>query len=62
MLIVGSSIAIIGKGSGFSLDAIVSPISMLSTPTIAQISPHGTSSTSTFFNPSYTNNCFGDTS
>ncbi len=39
MLIVGSSIAIVGKASGFSKSAIVSPISKFSRPTAAHISP-----------------------
>ena len=41
---VGSSIANGGRGSGFSKSAIVSPISNLSRPTTAQISPELTSS------------------
>jgi len=36
---VGSSIANGGRGSGFSKSAIVSPISNLSRPTTAQMSP-----------------------
>ena len=52
ILIVGSSIEIAAIGSGFSISANVSPISNPSIPTIAQISPAGTSSTLIFAIPS----------
>ena len=39
ILIVGSSIEIVLSDSGLSISAIVSPISKLSKPTIAHISP-----------------------
>ena len=39
ILIVGSSIEILGNSSGFSKSARVSPISKSSIPTIEQISP-----------------------
>ena len=39
ILIVGSSILIVGNGSGFSASHIESPISKPSIPVIAQISP-----------------------
>ena len=39
ILMVGSSILIVGNDSGFSKSAIVSPISKLSSPTTEQISP-----------------------
>ena len=45
ILMVGSSIAIVGKASGFSASAMVSPISNPSNPITAQISPALTSST-----------------
>ena len=51
--IVGSSIAIVGSGSGSLASAIVSPISKPSTPIIAQISPDWTAST--FVRPSPSN-------
>ena len=41
---VGSSIAIVGSGSGFSKSQIVSPISKFSRPTTAQMSPELTAS------------------
>jgi hypothetical protein len=43
---VGSSIEIGGKASGFSKSAIVSPISKPSTPVTAQMSPQNASATS----------------
>ena len=52
MLMVGSSMAIGAKASGFSKSAMVSPISNPSIPTRAQISPHWTSSTFCFPIPS----------
>ncbi len=52
ILIVGSSIAIGVRASGFSKSAIVSPISNPSIPTIAHISPASTSSTFCFSSPS----------
>ena len=42
---VGSSIAMRGRGSGLRTSAIVSPISKLSSPTMAQISPEPTEDT-----------------
>ena len=45
ILIVGSSIAMVCKASGFSESATVSPISNPSIPTMAQISPAITSCT-----------------
>jgi hypothetical protein len=39
ILMVGSSIAMVCKASGFSKSAMVSPISNPSIPTTAQISP-----------------------
>ena len=42
--IVGSSMAIVGSGSGFSKSQIVSPISKFSSPTTAQMSPDSTPS------------------
>ena len=42
--IVGSSIAMVGMGSGFSASHTVSPISKFSKPTIAQMSPELTDS------------------
>jgi len=59
---VGSSIEIISSGSGFNASHIVSPISISSIPTIAQMSPQGTSSTSVLVRPSKTNICFGTVS
>ena len=44
ILIVGSSTAIGGSGSGFSKSAIVSPISNFSRPITAQMSPESTAS------------------
>ena len=57
MLIVGSSMEIGGRASGFSLSAIVSPISKPSMPTTAQMSPHCTLSTLAFPSPSNTMSC-----
>ena len=56
MLIVGSSIAMVGKASGASTSAMVSPISKSSNPTTAHKSPAATSSTFFLPNPSKTNN------
>ncbi|CUP46016.1 Uncharacterised protein [Segatella copri] len=42
MLMVGSSTAIGGSGSGFSKSQMVSPISNFSKPITAQISPEST--------------------
>ena len=53
--IVGSSIAIRGKGSGFCKSVIVSPISNPSIPTKAQISPE--LAFSTFVRPKPSNKC-----
>ena len=44
ILMVGSSMAMGGNGSGFSKSQMVSPISKPSTPTTAQISPDETAS------------------
>jgi hypothetical protein len=49
---VGSSILIVGKASGNSISATVSPISKSSNPTIAHKSPAFTSSTFDLPNPS----------
>ena len=51
MLIVGSSILILGKAFGVSIFVIVSPISKSSNPTIAQISPDKIVSIGFFPNP-----------
>tara|TARA_Y100000780_G_scaffold182853_1_gene168917 strand:+ start:43 stop:207 length:165 start_codon:yes stop_codon:yes gene_type:complete len=48
---VGSSIIILGRGVGFSLSDIVSPILIFSIPAIAIISPASRLSTFIFFNP-----------
>ena len=48
---VGSSMAIGGSGSAFSASQILSPISNLSKPMIAQISPEDTSLTFCLPNP-----------
>ena len=56
--IVGSSIAIVGSGSGFKKSVIVSPISNPSIPTNAQISPDSTSSIFTRPRPSKTFSSF----
>jgi hypothetical protein len=53
---VGSSIEIRAKASGFSASARVSPISKSSRPTTAQISPALTSATFTLPKPSNTCN------
>lgn len=45
MDIVGSSMAIVGRASGLSRSATVSPMSKLSNPTMAHMSPHCTVST-----------------
>ena len=58
ILIVGSSIFITGKGSGFSMSATQSPISKFSKPVIAQISPARTSATFTRPNPVNVYNSF----
>ncbi len=55
ILIVGSSIAMVFKPSGFSRSAMVSPISKPSKPTTAQISPATTSSI--FLRPKPSNVC-----
>ena len=55
MLMVGSSIAIDGNASGFSISAIVSPISNPSIPIIAHRSPAST--LSTFLRPNPSNKC-----
>ena len=52
MDMVGSSILIVGKASGNSKSATVSPISKSSNPTIAHKSPAFTSSTFDLPNPS----------
>ena len=57
MLIVGSSIAMGGRASGFSASAMVSPISKSSIPTTAQMSPQWTSSTLDLPRPSNTISC-----
>ena len=57
MLMVGSSTAMGGSGSGFSISAMVSPISKPSMPTTAQMSPHWTSSTLALPRPSKTMSC-----
>ncbi|CAI8166320.1 MAG: Uncharacterised protein [Bacteroidota bacterium] len=54
ILMVGSSIVIVGKASGASKSAIVSPISKSSKPTTAHKSPACTSSTFFLPNPSNT--------
>ena len=56
ILMVGSSIEIVGKPSGLSASAIVSPISKSSRPTIAHKSPAVTSSTFFLPKPSKTSN------
>ena len=56
ILMVGSSILIVGKGSGFSKSAIVSPISKFSNPTTEHISPASTESTFNLPRPSKTFN------
>ena len=56
MFMVGSSIEILVKASGFSASATVSPISKSSKPVIAQISPQPTVSVFTLPNPSKTCN------
>ena len=58
MFIVGSSIVIESKGSGFSASHITSPISKPSIPVTAQISPATTLSTFLRSVPSKTNNSF----
>ncbi|OQA05067.1 MAG: hypothetical protein BWY67_02207 [Bacteroidetes bacterium ADurb.Bin397] len=52
MFMVGSSTATGCNASGFSQSATVSPISKSSRPTIAQISPEGTSLTFVLPRPS----------
>ena len=56
MLMVGSSIFIGGNASGFSISAIVSPISNPSIPLMAHISPTFTCLTLIFPSPSKTYN------
>ncbi len=54
MFNVGSSIAVLSNGSGFSRSTKESPIWKASKPTTAQISPACTSVTFFFPNPSKT--------
>ena len=56
ILIVGSSIAMVGSPSGDSISATVSPISKSSNPTMAHKSPATTSSTFFLPSPSKTSN------
>ena len=49
---VGSSMAIGGRGSGFSMSQMVSPISNFSRPITAQMSPQSTLSVRTWLIPS----------
>ena len=57
MLIVGSSMAMGGRASGFSKSATVSPISKPSSPTTAQMSPQRALSTLLLPRPSNTISC-----
>jgi hypothetical protein len=52
MATVGSSMCITGRACGWSASAMVSPISMLSMPATATISPALASEISTRFRPS----------